>query len=155
IFQVVEASQGWLHLSVGRADRWRNWGIVTTVVQVMAALAGLPFGATGVAVAVVVATALIALPSISYAGRPIGIGAILVIRAVGQQLIGAIAAAAGGWWLQPIALTDFPSPIRIFLSAAFCMTIYLVIVLGLFRLTEPITIARKVLQGGLSSRRQF
>lgn len=26
IFQVVEMSQGWLHLSIGRADRWRNWG---------------------------------------------------------------------------------------------------------------------------------
>src|SRR5262249_7239070 len=24
VFQVVEASQGWLHLSIGRADRWRN-----------------------------------------------------------------------------------------------------------------------------------
>ena len=25
VFQVVEGSQGWLHLSIGRADRWRNW----------------------------------------------------------------------------------------------------------------------------------
>src|SRR5262249_40780855 len=52
IFQVVEGSQGWLHLSTGRADRWRNWGIVSVVVQVVAVLGGLPFGATGVAVAV-------------------------------------------------------------------------------------------------------
>ena len=35
IFQVIEGSQGWLHLSIGRADRWRNWGIVTLVVQVV------------------------------------------------------------------------------------------------------------------------
>ena len=52
IFHVVEGSQGWLHLSIGRADRWRNWGIVSLVVQVVAVLGGLPFGATGVAVAV-------------------------------------------------------------------------------------------------------
>jgi PST family polysaccharide transporter len=72
IFQVVEGSQGWLHLSIGRADRWRNWGIVSVVVQVVAVLGGLPFGATGVAVAVVMSSLLLAVPSISYAGRPIG-----------------------------------------------------------------------------------
>ena len=44
IFQVIEGSQGWLHLSIGRADRWQNWGIVSLAVQVAAVLAGLPFG---------------------------------------------------------------------------------------------------------------
>src|SRR6266478_598625 len=88
IFQVIEGSQGWLHLSIGRADRWQNWGIVTLVVQVVALLGGLPFGAKGVATATVIASLLIAVPSIVYAGRPIGIGAPLVIRAVGPQLIG-------------------------------------------------------------------
>src|SRR5450631_523172 len=73
IFNVVEASQGWLHLSIGRADRWRNWGIVSLGVQVVAVVAGLPFGARGVAIAAVLASLFIALPSIIYAGRPIGI----------------------------------------------------------------------------------
>jgi len=63
---------------------------------------------------------LIAVPSISYAGRPIGISTALVIRAVGRQLIGAISAAAGGWWLQTIALTNYSSVARILLSAGFC-----------------------------------
>ena len=72
IFQIVEGSQGWLHLSTGRADRWRNWGIVAAAVQVLAVLAGLPFGATGVAVAVVMTSLVLAIPSISYAGRPVG-----------------------------------------------------------------------------------
>jgi O-antigen/teichoic acid export membrane protein len=114
IFQVVEGSQGWLHLSIGRADRWRNWGVVSLVVQVLTVLGGLPFGATGVAVAVVMTSLFLAVPSISYAGRPIGIGAALVIRAVGQQLIGAITAAAGGWWLQTTALNHCSSLVRIF-----------------------------------------
>jgi len=149
IFQVVEGSQGWLHLSIGRADRWRNWGIVSVVVQVVAVLGGLPFGATGVAVAAVMTSLLIAVPSISYAGRPIGVGAVLVIRAVGQQLIGAISTAAGGWWLQTTALTGCSSFVRIFLSAGFCISIYLIIVVGLFRLTEPIKVASTVVQDQL------
>src|SRR6202011_4680283 len=105
IFQVIEGSQGWLHLSVGRADRWRNWGIVSLAVQVVAVLGGLPFGAEGVAMAVVMASLLIAVPSITYAGRPIGIGAGLVMRAVGHQLIGGISIAVAGWWLQTTALS--------------------------------------------------
>jgi O-antigen/teichoic acid export membrane protein len=152
IFQVVEGSQGWLHLSVGRADRWRNWGIVSLIVQVVAVLGGLPFGATGVAVAVVVASLLIAVPSIVYAGRPIGIGAALVIRAVRSQLIGAIGTAAAGWWLQSTILTDYPGLVRIFLSGCFCTCIYLAITVGLFRLTEPVKVAGSIVQDLLRRR---
>jgi O-antigen/teichoic acid export membrane protein len=155
IFQVVEGSQGWLHLSIGRADRWRNWGVVSLVVQVVTVLGGLPFGATGVAVAVVMTSLLLAVPSISYAGRPVGIGARLVIRAVGHQLIGAIAAAAGGWWLQTTALNHCSSLVRIFLSIVFCIAIYLIIVVGLFRLTEPIRVAGKVVYDFLKLRRRL
>src|SRR6266851_685143 len=146
IFQAVEGSQGWLHLSIGRADRWRNWGIVSLAVQVVAVLGGLPFGATDVAVAVVITSLLLAVPSISYAGRPIGIGVALVIRAVGQQLIGALCTAAGGWWLQTTALTHCSGFVRIFLSTGFCISIYLIIVVGLFRLTEPIKVAGAVMR---------
>jgi PST family polysaccharide transporter len=152
IFHAVELSQGWLHLSIGRVDRWRNWGIVSLVVQVVAVLGGLPFGATGVAVAGVIASILIAVPSISYAGRPIGIDATLVVRAVGPQLIGAISTAAGGWWLQTNALTDCSSFVRIFVSAGFCICIYLIIVVGLFRLTEPIKVAGAVVHDLLRNR---
>jgi O-antigen/teichoic acid export membrane protein len=144
IFNVVEASQGWLHLSIGRADRWRNWGVVSLGVQVVAVLAGLPFGARGVAIAAVVASLLIALPSIIYAGRPIGIGAALVIRAVGPQLVGAIVTAALGWWLQGALLADYSSLVRIILSGGFCASVYLAIVVGLFRLNEPIRVASRV-----------
>ena len=154
IFQVVEGSQGWLHLSTGRADRWRNWGIVTLVVQVVAVVGGLPFGATGVAVAVVMTSLLIAVPSISYAGHPIGIGAALVIRAaVGPQLIGAISTVAAGWGLQTIALTHCSGFVRILLSAVFCISIYLLIVVGLLRLTEPIKLAGRTRAGSLADGR--
>ena len=144
IFHVVECSQGWLHLSIGRADRWRNWAVVSFIVQVVTVLGGLPFGGTGVAVAVVMTSLLLAVPSISYAGHPIGIGAALVIRAVGRQLIGAITTVAVGWWLQTTALTHCSSIVRIFLSIAFCISIYLTIVVGLFRLIEPIRVAGNV-----------
>jgi PST family polysaccharide transporter len=150
--QVVEGSQGWLHLSIGTADRWRNWGIVTLVVQIVTVLGGLPFGATGVAVAVVMTSFLLAVPSISYAGRRINIDAAFVIGAVGRQLVGAISTVAGGWWLQTTALTHFSGFFRIFFSTGFCISIYLIVVVGLFRLTEPIKVAGAVVQDLLRNR---
>jgi PST family polysaccharide transporter len=146
VFQVIEMSQGWLHLSIGRADRWRNWGIVSLVVQIAAVLGGLHFGATGVAVATVIVSILIAIPAIVYAGSPIGIGSALIIRATGPQLIGAITIAAGGWWLQMTVLAHSSSFIRIVASGTFCVCVYLAIVVGLFRLVEPVRIARSIVR---------
>src|ERR1700722_90340 len=91
IFSVIESAQGWLHLSIVRADRWKNWGFILLGVMTVAAAAGLPFGPIGVAAAGVIASVATALPAVVYAGRPIGIGATVVIRAVGPQLIGALA----------------------------------------------------------------
>lgn len=150
--QVVEGSQGWLHLSIGTVDRWRNWGIVTLVVQIAAVMAGLPFGTTGVATAVVMASVVLAAPSISYAGRPIGIDAALVLQTVGRQLVGAMSAVAGGWWLQTTALVDFSSFVRILFATSFCISIYVVVVVGVFRLTEPIKVAGAVVQDLLKNR---
>jgi O-antigen/teichoic acid export membrane protein len=147
--QVIESSQGWLHLSIGRADRWRNWGIVSLALQIVAVLAGLPFGTTGVAVACVIASVLIAIPSINYAGRPIGLGSALVLQAVGPQMIGAIGAVAAATWLQMTLLAHFSSLVRIALSASVCACIYLAVVVGLFRVTEPMRISRSVLQDRL------
>ncbi|MBV9559044.1 MAG: lipopolysaccharide biosynthesis protein [Bradyrhizobium sp.] len=152
ISHVVEGSQGWLHLSIGRADRWQKWGIVTLLAQVLAVAIGLPFGPTGVASAVVTASTLLALPSVTYAGRPIGIGAGLVIRAVGPQSIGAIAGAAAGWWLQIALLADYSSLARIVLSGCFCSCVYAAVVVGLFRLTEPLRVAGRLVHDVMGRR---
>jgi O-antigen/teichoic acid export membrane protein len=146
VVEFIEMSQGWLHVASGRADRWKNWGFVTAIVRLIAILGGLSFGAKGVAIAVVGTGWLLALPSVMYAGRPLGIGASLVIRAVGGPLLGAVTALAVGWWLQSIFLADFSALVRMFLSASLCAAIYLLIVLCLFRNTEPISIVGRLVQ---------
>ncbi|MGJ4949749.1 lipopolysaccharide biosynthesis protein [Bradyrhizobium sp. HKCCYLS20291] len=152
ISHVVEGSQGWLHLSLGRADRWQNWGILSLAVQIVAVLAGLPFGPAGVAWGVVIGCSLIALPSILYAGQPIGIGTDLVVRAVGPQTIGAVAAAAAGWWLQSTLLSSYPALARLVLSGGFCGCLYLAVVVGVFRQVEPLRIAGTIMQDFIRKR---
>ncbi|CCD95002.1 putative polysaccharide transport protein [Bradyrhizobium sp. ORS 375] len=152
ISHVVEGSQGWLHLSLGRADRWQTWGIISLVAQVIAVLAGLPFGTVGVAWAVVIGYSLIALPSVLYAGRPIDIGVALVARAAGPQTIGAITTAAAGWWLQTALLATYSPILRMILSGCFCGCVYLAVVVGLFRHGEPLRIAGTIIQDVIRKR---
>ncbi len=106
-------------------------------VQIVLTLAGLPFGTKGVAVAAVMTSLLSAIPSISYAGYPIGISAALVIRAVLPQFIAAICAAAGGWLLQTTLLTEYVSLVRILISSSFCISIYLIIMLAYLGSRNP------------------
>lgn len=146
LVEFIEVSGGWLHISSGRADRWKNSGIVSSGVRVAAILGGLPFGVEGVAVSLVVSGWLIALPSVIYAGRPLGIGAALVLRAVGPPLLGATMAGAAGWWLQSLFLTEFPSLLRIILSILLCASIYLLIVVGMLRITDPIRVFGRLMQ---------
>jgi len=149
LFQVVQSSQGWLHLAIGRPDRWKNWGIVTALVQVVAVLAGLPFGPMGVAIAIAVAGALISFPAVGYAGRPVGIDAASAFQSVKRQLIGSILTVIVGWGLQLTVFAHIPSPERMILSAGICALFYLTIVAGLFRLTEPMRVAGRLLQDHL------
>lgn len=152
IFHVIESSQGWLHLSIGTADRWQRWGLVATAVLVASVLVGLPFGPTGVAAAIVVACMLNALPSVVYAGRPIGIDAALVVRAVYRQLTGAIVTAAAGWWIETMVLPGYSIFVRVVLAGSFCVCIYLAVVVGLFRFVQPIRVARSIVKDLLGRR---
>ena len=76
------------------------------------------------------------------AARSVGV----VIRAVGPQLVGEIGTAAAGWWLQTALLADYSGVVRIVLSGRFCASIYLAIVVGLFRHNEPIRVASAVVK---------
>jgi O-antigen/teichoic acid export membrane protein len=152
MFQVIESSGGWLHLAIGRSDRWRNWGLISAAVQVIFVLAGLPFGTKGVAAAVVVTSLLTCVPSIIYAGRPIGIGASLVFRAVLPQVIAATCAAVVGWWLEATLLADYSGLNRVLLLSILCSCIYLAIVLGVFRIFEPIKIALSIARDLIKNR---
>jgi len=146
IIACIEMSVTWLHVSSGRAERWKNWGIVSFIVRVAAILVGLPFGAEGLAIALAVVGWLIAFPCVVYAGRPLGIGAALALRAVRGPLLGATITCATGWWLRAAFLVQFTSLFRLFLLTFLCASIYLFIVVGLLRVIEPIRVASKLAQ---------
>ena len=143
---VVERTLGWLHVAAGRADRWMRWGVISSLVQLAALVCGLPFGPTGVAIAYAVSMYLLFVPAIAYAGRPLGIGASLVIRVVGPQLSGTWCSAALAFAFQHFLLDRASRTERILLSSLIYAVSYLLIVVWAWRVRKPLEVARSVVR---------
>jgi PST family polysaccharide transporter len=64
-------THGWIHLSLGKADRWFRWGMVEFAVTALLLWQGLRWGVAGVALAWVAAFWILTLPALWYAGKPV------------------------------------------------------------------------------------
>jgi PST family polysaccharide transporter len=142
----VERTMGWLHVVAGRADRWSWWGVFSAACQLVALMAGLPFGPMGVAVAYTVAMFCLFVPALTYAGRPIGIGVGDVLTATLPQMSSAIIAVAFGLMMQRLFFLEFSELARFVVSIPICTATYLAMVLGVFRMTGPVKLAASLLR---------
>jgi len=142
----VERTMGWLHVVAGRSDRWSRWGVFSALCHLVALMAGLPFGAMGVAVAYTVVMFCLFIPALVYAGYPLGIGAKDVLSATGPQIGSAIIAVALALIIKRLFLAEFSELTRFILSIPICMATYLATVVGVFGLTGPIKLASSLLR---------
>jgi PST family polysaccharide transporter len=141
---VVERTCGWLHNAAGRADRLMRWGVISNLSLLIALFAGLPFGATGVAWALVLSTYLLVVPAIVYSGQPLGIGIGSVLAAVGPQTIGALAACAISFAMRETVLAQTDLILRTVLLGVFYLAMYVTIVLGVFRVRTPLRVGQSL-----------
>lgn len=96
---VVYYIHGWIHVSIGRADRWLRWGIFEWVVTFSLFLLGLRWGPQGIAVAWCVSFWTLTIPAMWYAGKPIGLGAGPVIAAVWRYVAASVMSASATFLL--------------------------------------------------------
>jgi polysaccharide transporter, PST family len=144
--QVVSNTCGWLHVAVGRPERWRHWGMLNCVFTLIALLCGLPFGAIGVAASYAVLVYITMPPSILYAGRPLGIRTKDVLVTIGPQVTCALATAVFGFVLRQTLFESVSMLVRLVLLSFACSAFYLTaIVLG-FRMTKPLAVAASLLR---------
>jgi len=141
---IVDRTQGWLHVAAGRADRWMRWGVISSIIQLLILSIAVQWGPMGVAVAYAIAAYVTLVPTIAYSGAPFGIGPRDVVRVVGPQLICALAAAAAGYALKHFFLHDVGRIARMSVLVPFCGSVYLALILGVFRLRQPLEIAISV-----------
>lgn len=138
-------THGWIHLSIGRADRWFRWGIVEFALTVFLFFIGLHWGPAGVAVAWTASFWILIIPGLWYAGKPIGFGVMPMLAATWKFVL---ASAAAGC-VSAVILGEFPirataqGPLgaleRITFTSLLLVALYLGIVVLLFRGFAPIT----------------
>jgi PST family polysaccharide transporter len=91
---VLYQTHGWIHLSIGRADRWLRWSIVELAFTLLLFFLGLTWGAPGMAAAWTASFWILAIPAFWYAGRPIQLGVGSVIGAVWKFVVASLLAGA-------------------------------------------------------------
>jgi PST family polysaccharide transporter len=123
-----------------------RWGFFSAICQLAAVFAGIPFGLAGVATAHAIATFCLFVPALAYAGRPVGIDAKDVLRAVGPQLVAALCTVAIGFTMQRLFLSDCSQLTRFALSVLICVAIYLTLAVGVFKITRPLRLVFSLLR---------
>jgi O-antigen/teichoic acid export membrane protein len=98
---LLYGTHGWIHLSIGRADRWFRWSIVEFAFTGLLFILGLPWGPAGIAVAWTASFWILTIPAFWYAGRPIRLGVAPVLAAIWKY---AIASLLAGCVSRAIAL---------------------------------------------------
>jgi PST family polysaccharide transporter len=91
---VIYYIHGWIHLSIGRADRWFRWGLIEVTVTFLFFLLGLPWGPEGIAVAWAASFWTLTIPALWYAGKPIQFGIAPMLTVVWKYVFASL--LAGG-----------------------------------------------------------
>jgi O-antigen/teichoic acid export membrane protein len=82
----IYSTQSWLHLSLGKPERWLRWSIISFGFIGCLFLLAAPFGPVAVALAYSGSFYILLLPALWYAGRPIGLKLIPICWAIGPFL---------------------------------------------------------------------
>ncbi|MGH9345384.1 MAG: lipopolysaccharide biosynthesis protein [Terriglobia bacterium] len=90
---LLHSTTGWIHLSIGRPDRWLRWTILEFVVTCLLFVIALRWGPEGIAVAWSASFCILIIPAFWYAGRPIQLGVWPVIAAVWKYALASLLAA--------------------------------------------------------------
>lgn len=93
--QLVYYPHGWIHLSIGRPERWFRWGLIEFACTASLFLLALHWGPSGIAFAWTASYFLLLFPSFWYAGKPIGLGVGAVFAVIWKFFVASLGAGLG------------------------------------------------------------
>ncbi len=134
--QLITSTRAWLFVSTGRTDRWFYTGLVASLVMCLFILTGLQFGTKGVAVGYTSFVYLSLIPSLWYAGAPIGLKFRQIFSVIWKTFIASFLAAVINWYIKRY-ISDFSHFTVLLLSTLIFSISYTVIVLALYGNTKP------------------
>jgi O-antigen/teichoic acid export membrane protein len=127
---MLYSTHGWIHLSIGRPERWFRWGLMEFVCTISLFLLTLSWGPSGIAFAWTASYFLLMFPGLWYAGKPIGLS-IGPIFAVIWKFFAASAGAGVGTALIIRAIPYFATTVGA--SGAFARMVFVsLIFFGLY-----------------------
>ena len=88
-------THGWIHLSIGRPERWFRWGLMEFACTASLFLLTLRWGPSGIAFAWTTSYFLLMIPGFWYAGRPIGLGIGPVFAVIWKFFLASVVAGFG------------------------------------------------------------
>jgi len=160
---LIYGTQGWLHLSLGRPDRWLRWGIFECVATTAFFIVGLTFGAEGVAIGYAVSFYILAAPCLLYAGKPINLPLSAIIssawRYFAAALISGLMSFAILYKLDFVVsiFTHLPVFFRVILASTLCLALYLILIIFFYQSLNPIkqffSTAHQMLPGRMKQNR--
>lgn len=145
-FLILYCTNAWIHLSIGRPDRWFRWALVEMTVTCSLFAAGLHWGPAGIATAWSTSYLLLTLPAIWYAGRPINLGISVVVSTVWKYILSfALSVTAAIFLLSEMRslvgmVGTTGALVRIAVGSVLILLLYLFAVLVLHRGLQPIYI---------------
>ena len=151
---LVYGTHGWLHLSLGKPDRWFRWGIIELAVTAACFVIGLPFGALGVAIAYTGSYYLLIGPGLWYAARPARIRLSSILSTIWGYYVSALIAGTICWYLlysfdvTSSIFKDLNIFVRILVSSVLCISFYILLSSAFFgkkkALSEFISLLRQM-----------
>ena len=138
VIQTVFSTMGWLHVSLGRPDRWLRWGIFGSSVTVVAFLLGLPFGPFGVATAYTLSRYVLAGPGLAYAGQPIDLKFRAILSEIWRYFVASASAAILVSSIHVSSTINAGMIPNLLVSFIIFTASYLVFILVLYQDTKPI-----------------
>jgi PST family polysaccharide transporter len=151
-------TQGWIHLSIGRPERYFRWSLIEFAFTVTLFLLALRWGPSGIALAWTASYFLLMLPGFWYAGKPIGLG----IRPVFAVIWKFFVASAGAGFVtilligaKPHIALEFGASgalLRIVVVSLVFLGLYLGAVVALHRGLKPLSATAGLLRDLLPER---
>lgn len=154
---LLYSTVGWIHLSIGRPERWLRWTIIETAATALLFVVALPWGPSGIAVAWSLSYWILFVPAFWYAGRPIGFPVADLIAAVWKYVIAALVGGVGcaliarGMLRLPVASTAVGALESLVVQSLIFTVLYVGVVVLLHRGFDPLvrlaSLLREMLPG--------
>jgi PST family polysaccharide transporter len=145
-------THGWIHLSIGKAERWFRWGILEYAFTALLFVGGLPWGPEGIAAAWTASFWILTVPALWYAGKPIQLGISPVVAAVWKYVIASTLAGIASAAIMrnlPIlvaASSTRAALARIVVDSLVFVTLYLSSVILLHRGFAPLRLVARLVR---------